>query len=312
MNFKNDSKHLIVSENIDQAGYNEIFRRAEKFIQESIPLCLMQGKIVATLFFQPSTRTQSMFQAGMIRSGGGWLGVSDIKTTFINDGEKFEDLIRTFGGYSDIIVLRHPQDNATEIAAKNSRVPVINGGNGDKEHAIGGMMMVFNMYHYLKGLQSKKIGIYGPVAISGTIKAMVKILGYYGAEVLVDDIHGNFPLPDDVVGQAKKNGIESITYDQLDNFIEEVDWLLISDAAPMLTNSLTEKEGAILKRYYKPINTEHMKRLRQDAWLDMVTPIIYEIEKDVYPDPRCIFMKKELHTELAVALMTYFLDVHVE
>lgn len=306
----NHPKHLIHSEDINKAGYDEIFRRASKFLKEGIPPHLMEGKVVATLFFQGSTRTQAAFQSAMIRSGGGWLGVSDANNTSMSKGETLEDTVRTFGGYSDIIVLRHPQDDATEVGARSSRVPVINAGNGNKEHAIGGAMMILNIYHFLGRLQGIKVGAYGPAEFSRAFKAMIKILGYYGVQVFIDDINGNFPLPKDVEEQAMKNGMKSIKYDKLDNFIGEVDWLIIPNAVP--TVHITKKQEAALKKYYKPINTEHMKKLRKDAWLDMVTPCVYEVEKDVYPDPRTVFTKKETNTELTLALMTYYLDINVD
>src|SRR5437764_213101 len=107
-------QHLISSIDIDKAGYEEILRRGEKFLKQGIPPHLMEGKVVGTLFFQPSTRTQACFQSAMIRSGGGWLGVSDSHATSMDKGETLEDTVRTFGGYSDIIVLRHPDPEATE------------------------------------------------------------------------------------------------------------------------------------------------------------------------------------------------------
>ncbi len=303
-------QHLITSTDIDKAGYDEIFRRADKFLKSGIPPHLMEGKVVGTLFFQPSTRTQAAFQSAMIRSGGGWLGVTDTHQTSMDKGETLQDTVRTFGGYTDLIVLRHPQDDATEVGASASRVPVVNGGNGNKEHALGAGMLLFNIYHFLGRLNGIKLGAYGTAEFSRAFKAMVKVLGYYGAEVFIDNLDGNFPLPKDVEAEAMKNGMKSIKYDKLDNFIGEVDWLLIPNAVP--TVPITNEQKKALADNYKPINTDHMKKLRKDAWLDMITPCVFEIEKDVYPDPRAIFTKKELHTEFALALMTYFLDIKVD
>ena len=301
--------HLISSTDIDKAGYDEILRRAEKFLKEGIPPHLMEGKVVGTLFFQPSTRTQACFQSAMIRSGGGWLGVSDAHNTSMEKGETLEDTVRTFGGYTDIIVLRHPEDNATEVGASASRVPVLNGGNGNHEHALGGGLLMFNIYHFLGKLNGIKVGAYGTCEFSRAFKALVKILGYYGVELYIDDLDGHFPLPKDVEETAKKNGMKSIKYDKLDNFIGDVDWLIIPNAVP--TVHISDEQQKALDTYYKPINTGHMKKLRKDAWLDMITPCVFEIEKDVYPDPRAVFTKKEIHTEYALALMTYFLDIKV-
>lgn len=269
----------------------------------------MQGKIVATLAFQPSTRTMGAFQSAMMRAGGGWLGVTDPKATSMGKGETLEDTVRTYGGYSDIVVLRHPKENATEEGARSSRIPVINGGNGNKEHALAGGLLLFNIYHFLGHLDNIKMGVYGTSEFSRGFKAALKILGYYGTEVIVDDLDGNFPVPEDVVDVAKKNGLKSLKYDKLENFIGDIDWLLIPNAVP--TVPITDKQKKALDKHYKPINTSHMKKLRKDAFLDMITPCVFEIEKDVYPDPRAVFTKKEIHTEYCLALMTYFLDIDV-
>ncbi len=303
-------RHLISSQDLTKAEYDEIFRRGSKFLKQGIPPHLMEGKVVATLFFQPSTRTQACFQSAMIRSGGGWLGVTDASNTSMDKGETLEDTVRTFGGYADIIVLRHPQEDATEVGARSSRVPVINGGNGNKEHALAGGMLLFNIYHFLGRLQGIKLGAYGTAEFSRGFKSAVTVLGYYGAEVFIDDLDGNFPLPKDVEEQALNNGLKSIKYDKLGNFIGDIDWLIIPNAVP--TVHITDQQDEALKQHYHPINTSHMKKLRPDAFLDMITPCVFEIEKDVYPDPRTVFTKKEIHTEYALALMTHYLDIKVD
>jgi len=90
--------------------------------------------------------------------------------------------------YADIILLRHNKEDATEIAARHSRVPIINGGNGSKEHALGAGFMLFNIKHYLGRIEGAKVGFYGNAAVSRCAKALLPILGYYGVDVFVDDL----------------------------------------------------------------------------------------------------------------------------
>src|SRR4051794_12877996 len=117
-------KHIVRSQDIDRAGYDEINRRAAKFISEGIPNDLASGKVVATLFFQPSTRTMTMFQSAIIRAGGGWVGVTDESNISMGKGETLEDTIREYGSFADAIVLRHPDDDSAERAAAVSTVPL--------------------------------------------------------------------------------------------------------------------------------------------------------------------------------------------
>jgi len=301
-------QHLITSQDLDKAGYEEIMRRAEAFLERGIPPRLMEGKVVATLFFQPSTRTQARFQSAMIRAGGGWLGANDTRSTSMEKGECLEDTVRTFSDYADVVVLRHEQPNATEVGAAVSRVPVINGGNGNKEHALGAGCMLFNIRHYLGYVEGASGGFYGPVEFSRCAKGLLPILGYYGTKVFVDDVQGHFPFPIDVEEAARRNGLGSLTYRPLEEFITQLDWLVVCNAVP--TASITDAQHAAVKENYRAICTRDMNGLRKNAWLDGIPPCVCEIERNVLSDPRTIFTKKEIHVEYVLALMTYLMNLN--
>ena len=95
---------------------------------------LLDGKILATLFYEPSTRTKNSHEAAMLRLGGGVIGFDNTASTSIEKGESFEDTIKTFGLYSDVIVIRHPEMGTAQRAADITDVPVINGGDGANQH----------------------------------------------------------------------------------------------------------------------------------------------------------------------------------
>lgn len=307
-------KHLVNSSDLTKDDYLEILRRFDYFIHNGISTDLMRGKIAATLFFQPSTRTMNMFQSGAIRAGGGWVGVMGEKGLSMEKGETLEETIREYGSFADIIALRHPDDDSAERAASASFVPVLNCGSGSREHAVAVPIVLANLQHYAKRpLNGMKIGIYGTPEINRVTKAMVPIFGHFGMELVVDDL-GHFPIPNEIEKRALSNGLKKITYAKLDDFIGEVDIL-------MLTRGLQkgiippdkfppEKEELVLKAY-KPITTEHMKKLRKDAILYMLKPRIFEIEKAVDSDPRAAYARQEPYVEVAVALMTHFLGIPV-
>lgn len=307
-------KHLVSSLDIPKAGYDEIIRRCNIFVDKGISPDMCRGKIVATLFFQPSTRTMNCFQTAMLRAGGGWIGVMGEKGLSMEKGESFEDTIREYGNFADCIVLRHPDDDSAERAAMVSRVPVINGGSGSREHAVATPMILCYMAYYMKrSFQGAKIGIYGTPEINRVTKAMVPILAYYGIDLVIDDL-GHFPLPKEVEAKARANGIKSIKYDKLENFIGDVDLLFVTrglqkgiippDKFPK------EKEEMILKMY-RPITMKEVSMMRKDALLVMLKPRIFEIDKEVDSDPRATYSKYEPYTESALAVMTYLLDIEV-
>lgn len=307
-------KHLIYSKDLTKMDYEEILRRFNKFVADGIPNDLCRGKIVATLFFQPSTRTMNVFQTAMLRAGGGWIGVTGEEGLSMSKGETLEDTIREYSCFADLIALRHPDDDSAERAAANSYVPIINGGSGSREHGLAAPWIICAMAYYLKRpLDGLKIGIYGTPEINRVVKAMAPIFGLYNMDIVIDDL-GHFPLPKDVEERTLANGAKSIRYDKLDNFIGDVDILFVTrglqkgvippDKFPK------EKEELILKSY-KPITREHMKKLRKDAILFMLKPRIFEIEKDVDDDPRAVYAKKEPYAELGMAIITYYLDIDV-
>ncbi len=305
-------KHLISSEDLTKADYEELLRRFNYFIKNGISPDLCRGKIVSTLFFQPSTRTMNAFQSAILRLGGGWIGVMGEKGLSMEKGESFEDTIREYSCFSDLIILRHPDDDSAERAAKASYVPVLNGGSGSREHAIAAPWVILDMIYCLKrSLQGLKIGIYGTPEINRVTKAMVPIFGMYGMDIVIDDL-GAFPLPKEVEEKAKANGLKGLRYDKLDNFIGDVDVLFLTRGLQkgiIPPDKFPKKKEELILKSYKPITKEHMKKLRKDAILFMLKPRIFEVEIDVDSDPRAAYAKREPYAEMGAALITYYLGL---
>ncbi|MEI6650113.1 MAG: hypothetical protein WCL23_01620 [Candidatus Moraniibacteriota bacterium] len=307
-------KHLINSQDLDRSDYDEIFRRAKKFVDEGISPDICRGKIAATLFFQPSTRTAGSFQSAMIRAGGGYLAVSGEQGISMEKGESLDDTITTFGSLADVIVLRHPDEDSAERAKAASAVPVINGGSGSKEHAVGAAMMLYDwFYHSGRPLEGLKVGLYGTPEINRVCKSLIPVMGMYKMSLVVDDL-GHFPVPKQVEEDAVRNGLVELRYDKLDNFIGDVDVLVVTRGLQkgiIPENKFPKEKEELILKSYLPINTEHMKRLRPDAVLSMITPRIFEIEKAVDSDPRALYMKREPFMEIGLAVVTYLLDIDV-
>ena len=119
-------RHIINSSDLTKADYDAIFDRLNHFTQKGISPDIAQGKIGATFFFQPSTRTMNFIQSGMIRMGGGWIGIMGEKGISMEKGESFDDTIREYSCFADFIGIRHPDDDSAVRAAKVSYVPILN------------------------------------------------------------------------------------------------------------------------------------------------------------------------------------------
>ena len=307
-------KHMIQSTDITKSDCEEMIRRFNYFSKHGISPDLARGKIVATLFFQPSTRTMNAFQMGMMRMGGGWLGVTGEESLSLAKGESFEDTIREYSCFSDIIVLRHQDDDSAERAAANSYVPILNGGSGSREHTLSCPWILLEILYYLKRpLDNLKIGIYGTPEINRVTKAMVPIFGFFNMELVIDDL-GHFPLPKEVEEQAMSNGLKSLRYDKLDNFIGDVDALILTRGLQKgiipADKFSKEKEELILKEY-KPITVEHMQKLRDDAILFMIKPRIFEVDTAVDSDARATYSKREPYDLMAASILSYYLGIDV-
>lgn len=307
-------KHFVNASDLTKADYDEIIRRFNIFITKGIPTDLLKGKVVATLFFQPSTRTMNMFQSAAIRAGGGWIGVMGEQGISMEKGETLEDTASEYSGFADAIVIRHPDDDSAERAARAAHVPVINAGSGSREHAISAALMLPILSHYLKKpVEGLKIGIYGTPEINRVCKALVPIMGLYGIELYIDDL-GEFPLPKEVEERTRANGIKKLEYAPIQNWIGIVDALLVTRGLQKGIISADkfpkEKEDAILKKY-KPINMELVSKMRKDAIVYMIKPLIFEIDRAVDKDPRAVYAHPEPYTETALAILTFLWSIPV-
>lgn len=307
-------KHLVSSADLSKADYEDILRRFTYFKERGISPDLARGKVVATLFFLPSTRTMNGFQSAIIRLGGGWIGTTSENGLSMEKGETFEETIREYSCFADLIALRHPDDDAAERAAAYSFVPVLNCGCGSREHAVGTPWVLTIIQHYTKkDPQGLKVGIYGTPEINRVSKAMLPVFGLFGMEVYVDDL-GHFPFPKDIEEKAKANGLKKLVYGKLDDFIGEVDILFLTRGLQkgiIPPDKFPEEKEELILKSYRVLTTEDMKKLRKDAVLYMLKPRIFEVDPEVDKDPRAAYAQEEPYHEVVAAFITHFLDIKV-
>jgi aspartate carbamoyltransferase catalytic subunit len=310
-------KHLVSASDLNKTDIDEIMRRTKKFVDEGISPDLCRGKVVATLILQTSIRSMTSHQSGMIRAGGGWVGLAGEgigKDAVLGKDEAWEDLVVTYGSYADCILMRHPENDAAERAAKVSLVPIINCGSGTRENATAGILLLAQMAAYAKKpFEGMKVGIYGtPGAKSGggrCCTSLLPVFGHYGMDVFIDDLGGKFPIADHVVEKAKQNGMKSLTYDSFDNFIEDIDVLVLTKAGG---SALTPELAEHVNKTYNPVGLSEMSKMKDDAMLMVITPRCGEVKDEVDSDPRSLHMKYAPYQEGALAVMTYLMGVDVE
>jgi aspartate carbamoyltransferase catalytic subunit len=187
------TRHIVSINDLTNKEIETIFQVAQGFLKEladrNVPYRIGRGTsiaskfILASLFYEPSTRTRLSFESAMLRLGGDKITSADPAVSSAAKGESLADTIRVTGNYADIIVIRHPRDGAARLAAEYSQVPVINGGDGSHEHPTQTLCDLFTLRSKNKGLRNMKVAISGDLKGSRTIHSFVYALARFGATI---------------------------------------------------------------------------------------------------------------------------------
>lgn len=168
---------------------------------------LLKGMILATLFFEPSTRTRLSFEAAMLRLGGSTIGFSGVEGTSLMKGESLEDTVRTIGSYCDIMVIRHPLEGSAKRAAEVVDVPVINGGDGSREHPTQAIVDIYTMWRLLGRVEGIKVALMADLRYARTVNSLLLALTMYDdVEVFLTTPYMKLRL--DVEEALRKRGLK--------------------------------------------------------------------------------------------------------
>ncbi|MCL4117904.1 UNVERIFIED_CONTAM: hypothetical protein GTU68_062928 [Idotea baltica] len=174
---------LLKAEQISQGDLTTLFKQADSYkekLEDSQPITDMQSKIMASLFFEPSTRTRFSFESAMNRLGGSVISLEGRDSSSVAKGETLEDTGQVMDQYADIIVMRHPQAHSVEKFSTNVSSPVINAGDGDNEHPTQSLVDLYTIHSEKGTLKNLKVGFIGDLKYGRTVHSLVKILAKYG------------------------------------------------------------------------------------------------------------------------------------
>src|ERR1700726_3985758 len=187
------TRHIVSINDLTNREIETVFQLATGFLKdladENVPYRIGRGSniaskyILASLFYEPSTRTRLSFESAMLRLGGDKITSADPAASSAAKGESLADTIRGIGNYADIIVIRHPRDGAARLAAEYSQIPVINGGDGSHEHPTQTLCDLFTLRSKNKSFRKMKIAISGDLKGSRTIHSFVYALARFGATI---------------------------------------------------------------------------------------------------------------------------------
>ncbi|MCH9022077.1 MAG: aspartate carbamoyltransferase, partial [Planctomycetes bacterium] len=179
------SKSLVTIDDLSHGEIDALFSLAQVMsdsLDEQFGLC--RGKIMASLFFEPSTRTRLSFETAMHRLGGSVITASDIGATSLAKGESISDMARVIGSYVDIIVIRHPWEGAAKVVADYAGVPVINAGDGGHQHPTQTLCDLYTIKKEKGTIQGLKIALWGDLKYGRTIHSLIFALAKFGANIL--------------------------------------------------------------------------------------------------------------------------------
>jgi len=194
-----------IKKDIDAIMKNAAYFEKELKKRGTVPL--LKGKILATLFYEPSTRTRLSFETAMQRLGGGVVGMGSVESSSVAKGETLADTVRTVSQYADAIVIRHPKIGSAKEAADATDIPVINAGDGAGQHPTQALLDLYTIRKELGKLKNLTIALVGDLKNGRTVHALVEVLSHYGVSFYFVS-PGLLRMPEDVSSRMKEKGCE--------------------------------------------------------------------------------------------------------
>ena len=303
------SRHLINPMDLSVDELDEIFTLAHQIIanpNEFSNCC--NGKILATLFYEPSTRTRFSFEAAMMRLGGKILGFSEPNSSSAAKGETLADTIKMVSIYSDIIAMRHPKEGSAKVASMYSDVPVINAGDGGHHHPTQTLTDLLTIKSLKGTLHNHVIGICGDLKYGRTVQSLITAMSRYENIKVVLISPKELRIPQYIRQEVlDKNNIEYCEVEKIEEVIESLDILYMTRIQK--ERFFNEDEYLRLKDSYI-LDARKMDRAKKDMIVMHPLPRVNEIDIEVDKDVRAAYFKQaEFGMYVRMALIAKLLGV---
>jgi aspartate carbamoyltransferase len=263
---------------------------------------LLKGKILANLFYEPSTRTSSSFTAAMERLGGSVIPINEVKYSSVSKGESLPDTVRTLECYADVIVLRHPEVGSAAIAAKAAHKPVINAGDGVGEHPTQALLDASTIREELGYLDGLTVTLLGDLKHGRTVHSLARLLSLYKVRLnyIAPDI---LRMPAELIDELKAKKVEQAEYTTLDQVLPQTDVLYVTRV---------QKERFADEAVYESVKGAYvidpkvMKAAKERMIVMHPLPRVGEISPEFDYDPRAAYfrqMEYGLYVRMALLAM---------
>ena len=303
-------RHLIDITDLSVQEVDELIATAEDIIANPAKYSeVCHGKKLATLFFEPSTRTRLSFEAAMLDLGGKTLGFSDAATSSASKGETVGDTVQVVSCYADIIAMRHPKEGAPYAAAQVSRIPVINAGDGGHNHPTQTLTDLLTIHRERGDLNNFTIGFCGDLKFGRTVHSLINALSRYKGIKFIFISPPELRIPD----YLKENtldplGLPYVEIESMEEAMPELDILYMTRVQK--ERFFNEADYLRLRDTYI-LDPEKLATAKPEMRILHPLPRVNEITVDVDKDPRACYFKQVANGKFArMALIMKLLEVH--
>lgn len=302
-------RSLISILDLSVAEIDELIATAKDIIENPKKYSeVCHGKKLATLFFEPSTRTRLSFEAAMYELGGNVIGFSDANSSSASKGESVADTAKVISCYADIIAMRHPKEGAPLVASMNASIPVINAGDGGHNHPTQTLADLLTIKREKGRLDNLTVGFCGDLKFGRTVHSLIEAMARYEGVKFVLISPDELKLPSYIKNDViKKHGIEYVETTDLEAVMPELDILYMTRVQG--ERFFNEEDYLRLKDSYI-LTPEKLKTAKSDMAILHPLPRVNEISVAIDQDPRAAYFRQVLNAKLMrMALIMKLLEV---
>lgn len=263
-----------------------------------------RGKILATLFYEPSTRTQMSFQAAMMRLGGNTIGFDNPMNSSVSKGESLKDTTKIVSGYADIIAMRNPIEGAAKAASLYSSVPVINAGDGGHLHPTQTLTDLVTLYNEIGRLDHLKIGLCGDLKYGRTTHSLIKTMSHYEGNEFILISTEDLKIPGYIKSILKASGCK---YTELTSLSEAMPLLDVLYMTRIQRERFKSEEEYKKQSGIYVLDTEKLSLAKSTMKILHPLPRVDEITTEVDNDPRAVYFKQAVYGMYARMALIYLM-----
>ena len=280
-------KHVLSAKQYNRESLEELFKLTDDIKNNPQKYSKkLDGKIVAVMFYEPSTRTRMSFQTAVLRLGGQVISTENATSNSSGrKGESLQDTVKILQGYADAIVIRHSSDTMPEEASQVAKVPILNGGAGKGEHPTQALLDVYTIREYRGSVDNLKIAVLGDLLNGRTIHSLLRLVSLYDNVQVYGLSKECFSLPQEYIDMLAERGIEYKKCNSFDDIPNDVDVLYH-------TRIQSERFEGDFGREEYIINKDTLNRFSDHTIVLHPLPRNEEISEDIDDDPRAMYFKQ--------------------